>query len=85
MAAMGILGEYKGSQAREIIMTLEEYEELRKQQAAAEPDEEPTDSSHDAEDIDEDSDTDGDDEKPPAHAYINEDERRYIATDNEDE
>jgi len=29
MAAMGILGEYKGSQAREVMMTLEEYEQLR--------------------------------------------------------
>jgi len=28
MAASGILGEYKGSQAREVMMTLEEYEEL---------------------------------------------------------
>ncbi len=29
MAAAGILGEYKGSQAREVLMTLEEYERLR--------------------------------------------------------
>jgi len=29
MAAVGVLGEYKGSQAREVIMTLEEYERLR--------------------------------------------------------
>jgi S-DNA-T family DNA segregation ATPase FtsK/SpoIIIE len=28
MAAAGILGEYKGSQAREVLMTLEEYEAL---------------------------------------------------------
>lgn len=31
MAASGILGEYKGSQAREVIMTLKEYEKIRKQ------------------------------------------------------
>jgi len=31
MAGAGILGEYKGSQAREVIMTLEEYERLREQ------------------------------------------------------
>jgi len=30
MAAMGLLGEYKGSQAREVVMTLEEYEAMRK-------------------------------------------------------
>jgi S-DNA-T family DNA segregation ATPase FtsK/SpoIIIE len=29
MAAAGILGEYKGSQAREVIMTIDEYERLR--------------------------------------------------------
>jgi len=29
MAAAGILGEYKGSQAREVMMTMEEYERLR--------------------------------------------------------
>ena len=31
MAGAGILGEYKGSQAREIMMTLEEYEDVREQ------------------------------------------------------
>jgi S-DNA-T family DNA segregation ATPase FtsK/SpoIIIE len=31
MAAAGILGEYKGSQAREVMMTLKEYERFREQ------------------------------------------------------
>jgi S-DNA-T family DNA segregation ATPase FtsK/SpoIIIE len=30
MAALGVLGEYKGSQAREVVMTLEEYEAMKK-------------------------------------------------------
>ena len=30
MAIAGILGEYKGSQAREVVMTLEDYEQMRK-------------------------------------------------------
>ncbi len=34
MAASGILGEYKGSQAREVMMTLEEYERLREKMEA---------------------------------------------------
>ena len=34
MAAAGILGEYKGSQAREVLMTLEDYEEMRQQMDA---------------------------------------------------
>jgi S-DNA-T family DNA segregation ATPase FtsK/SpoIIIE len=34
MAAAGILGEYKGSQAREVTMTLAEYERMKEQMAA---------------------------------------------------
>jgi S-DNA-T family DNA segregation ATPase FtsK/SpoIIIE len=34
MAAAGVLGEYKGSQAREVMMTGEEYEELRERMEA---------------------------------------------------
>jgi hypothetical protein len=34
MAAAGILGEYKGSQAREVMMTVEEYERLRERMEA---------------------------------------------------
>ena len=29
MAAAGIVGDYKGSQAREVVMTLEEWDEMR--------------------------------------------------------
>jgi S-DNA-T family DNA segregation ATPase FtsK/SpoIIIE len=32
MAAMGILGDYKGSQAREVVMTLEQYEQAQAEQ-----------------------------------------------------
>ncbi len=34
MASSGILGEYKGSQAREVLMTLDEYEAIRSQMDA---------------------------------------------------
>jgi len=34
MAASGILGEYKGSQAREVMITLKEYERMKEQMAA---------------------------------------------------
>jgi S-DNA-T family DNA segregation ATPase FtsK/SpoIIIE len=34
MAGVGVLGEYKGSQAREVMMTLEQYEELRESMRA---------------------------------------------------
>jgi hypothetical protein len=36
MANAGILGEYKGSQAREVTMTLDEYEQMRKNMLADE-------------------------------------------------
>ena len=41
MAGSGILGEYKGSQAREVVMTAEEWEAIRDQMDAPEDDEEP--------------------------------------------
>ena len=31
MATAGIVGQYKGSQAREVMMTIEEYENIRRQ------------------------------------------------------
>jgi S-DNA-T family DNA segregation ATPase FtsK/SpoIIIE len=36
MGATGLLGEYKGSQAREVVMTLEEYDAMRKNMVADE-------------------------------------------------
>jgi S-DNA-T family DNA segregation ATPase FtsK/SpoIIIE len=36
MAQAGILGEYKGSQAREVVVTLDEYEQMRKSMIADE-------------------------------------------------
>ncbi len=38
MAAAGILGDYKGSQAREVMLTLEDWEAMRSQQKADEDD-----------------------------------------------
>jgi S-DNA-T family DNA segregation ATPase FtsK/SpoIIIE len=49
MAGAGILGEYKGSQAREVMMTAEGYERIREQmQAEAEQEPPPDDSSEPA-------------------------------------
>jgi S-DNA-T family DNA segregation ATPase FtsK/SpoIIIE len=46
MAGAGILGEYKGSQAREITMTLEEYERVHEQmEAESQPEESESKSS----------------------------------------
>ena len=36
MASTGLLGEYKGSQAREVTMTLDEYDAMKKQMVADE-------------------------------------------------
>ncbi len=67
MAAAGILGEYKGSQAREVTMTLEEYERVREQMEA--------DAEAGYEDL-------AETEKASAPAYINEGQRGYVSTDN---
>jgi S-DNA-T family DNA segregation ATPase FtsK/SpoIIIE len=72
MAGAGILGEYKGSQAREVMMTLEEYEDLRAQQASAEP--EPSF-----------AETPAADEHVPETAYATEGQQGYMSTDPEDE
>ena len=69
MAASGILGEYKGSQAREVMMTLEEYERLREQMEA--------DAEAGYQDL---AETD----KPSEPAYVNEGQQEYIATDSDD-
>jgi len=74
MAGAGILGEYKGSQAREVLMTLEEYEAFREQQISSQP--EPSL-----------ADVAADDEKVPERAYATEGQQGFIstATDEEDE
>jgi S-DNA-T family DNA segregation ATPase FtsK/SpoIIIE len=73
MAGAGILGEYKGSQAREVLMTLEEYEQVREQQmnADAEPGLDEAEMA--------------DDEKVPETAYATEGQQGYMSTDADEE
>ena len=67
----GILGEYKGSQAREVIITAEEYEQLREQMEL--------DQAEDSQGTgDEEEDSDG-------PAYISEGQREYIVVDSDEE
>jgi S-DNA-T family DNA segregation ATPase FtsK/SpoIIIE len=70
MAASGILGEYKGSQAREVMMTLEEYERLREQMEA--------DAEAGFQDLTETP-------EPSEPAYVSEGQQEYLATDSEDD
>jgi S-DNA-T family DNA segregation ATPase FtsK/SpoIIIE len=70
MAASGILGEYKGSQAREVMITLEEYERIRDQM-----DEDAEAGYEDLAETDESSEP----------AYVSEGQREYLATDSDDE
>jgi S-DNA-T family DNA segregation ATPase FtsK/SpoIIIE len=71
MAASGILGEYKGSQAREVIITLEEYERIRSQMDA--------DAEAGYEDLAEP------DESSAEPAYVSEGQQEYLATDSDDD
>jgi len=70
MACSGILGEYKGSQAREVLMTLEEYERIREQMSA--------DADAGYEDL-------ADDKENEEPAYVTEGQKGYAALDDEDE
>jgi S-DNA-T family DNA segregation ATPase FtsK/SpoIIIE len=70
MAASGILGEYKGSQAREVMMTLEEYERLRERMEA--------DAEAGFQDLAETP-------EPSEPAYVSEGQQEYLATDSEDD
>jgi S-DNA-T family DNA segregation ATPase FtsK/SpoIIIE len=77
MAGAGILGEYKGSQAREVLMTLKEYEKLR-EKMEAEAEEDPA-SLKELRRAGRDSDKDEDLSEP---SYISEGQRGYVAVDN---
>ena len=70
MAASGILGEYKGSQAREVIITLDEYERIRSQMDS--------DAEAGYEDL-----AEPDESSVPA--YVSEGQQEYLATDSDDE
>jgi S-DNA-T family DNA segregation ATPase FtsK/SpoIIIE len=74
MASLGILGEYKGSQAREVIITLEEYEEMMKERQFGEEQAE--------EDFDEDKKVKAESDEP---AYITEGQEGYAHIDEEEE
>jgi S-DNA-T family DNA segregation ATPase FtsK/SpoIIIE len=75
MAGAGVLGEYKGSQAREVMMTLEDYEEMRKTMMSC--DEE----SAGGEEGDEGSGAEQADEP----VYVSEGQRGYVAIEGDDE
>ena len=68
MAASGVLGEYKGSQAREVMMTVKEYEKLREQM------------EKDAEDGYKDLAEDEDSSEPD---YLSEGQHGYVSVDKE--
>jgi len=68
MASSGILGEYKGSQAREVTMTLKEYERVRKQMEA--------DAEAGYADLSEDESSEP--------AYVSEGQRGYVAVDEDE-
>jgi S-DNA-T family DNA segregation ATPase FtsK/SpoIIIE len=70
MASIGILGEYKGSQAREVLMTLDEYEQLCQQVDAGQ---------------DSDREQEYEQENSQEHAYVSEGQQGYVSVDDEDD
>ena len=78
MAAAGILGEYKGSQAREVLMTPEEYEAVRDQM------------NKDAEagfaDLAEEPEPEAESTaEPPERAYATEGQQGYVSADHDED
>jgi S-DNA-T family DNA segregation ATPase FtsK/SpoIIIE len=69
MASAGILGEYKGSQAREVMVTLKEYEQMSNRIGAE------ADIQH--------KEFDGDDDIPE-RAYLSEGQRGYVSVDKQE-
>jgi S-DNA-T family DNA segregation ATPase FtsK/SpoIIIE len=72
MAGAGILGEYKGSQAREVLMTLKDYEKLRERMEAEAAEAEAAEDS-------------GEGEDSSGPNYVSEGQRGYAAVDNDAE
>ncbi len=90
MGASGILGEYKGSQAREVTMTLAEYEEMKKEMAieatASGEDLAEDDEKYDeaAEEVDEAEDYDADEEADDEDEEYDEDEEEEEEEEEEE-
>jgi len=81
MGASGILGEYKGSQAREVTMTLAEYEKMKKEmviEATVSGEDLATDADEEydeaAVEVDDDEEADGEDEEYDEEEEVYEDE-----------
>jgi S-DNA-T family DNA segregation ATPase FtsK/SpoIIIE len=74
MASLGILGEYKGSQAREVMMTLEEYEQMSEEKEGMVDDDLYQDQEYNKEKKDEDE-----------PVYITEGQKGYASLDDDDE
>jgi DNA segregation ATPase FtsK/SpoIIIE, S-DNA-T family len=72
MAVLGVLGEYKGSQAREVMMAVEDWEELREQL-----DKQKT--------LDSEQSTEDAGQRTSEPGYVNEGQKGYAAVDKEDE
>jgi len=75
MASLGVLGEYKGSQAREVMYTLDEYEQMMANGADVQDDQQQEDTYQEAAAyIDDDEEFDDDEEKD--EEYENDDDEK---------
>ncbi len=77
MAGAGILGEYKGSQAREVLITLEEYEAICNQRDA--------DAVAGFADLAEEEEEDPGEQTHAGHVYATEGQQEYISSTMDDD
>lgn len=93
MASLGILGEYKGSQAREVAITADEYErmlegseqEYEEEEVDEYEDEEVEEEEDTEEDEEEDEEADDEEEDAYQHAYVTEGQKSYASLEDETE
>jgi len=82
MASIGLLGEYKGSQAREVMLTIKQYEELMENMGSDGEAEYEYEEEEDVKDQDQDMENEEEQEEP--YTASSEGEYHYAAMEDED-
>jgi S-DNA-T family DNA segregation ATPase FtsK/SpoIIIE len=83
MASLGILGEYKGSQAREVMVTLDEYEQMMQGEYENAEDQDEDEYEYEYEE-DAEEEVDGD-EQETEPVYVTEGQKGYASIDEDED
>ena len=78
---MGVLGEYKGSQAREVMITLEDWQSMFEAMEQGEEYEDDDEYEYVEEEVEEEVDEEDEEAEP---AYVTEGQREYMAVEDDE-